>query len=199
MDSTSRLLEFSTSRARKGGAITQSPSRIIAALSLTFEGAADSIAHVLDAIRDLLKLIEGTDIVEIEVEKDGLKVRIKKAGAVQPLVVGGPATPLPTVPTPSPAPMATPAPSPHRLELEPGQVLVSSPFVGTFYRAPAPNAKPFVDIGEPVKKGQPLCIVEAMKLMNEIEAEVDGEIVSILRENGTTVEYGEPLMIIKRG
>ena len=75
---------------------------------------------------------------------------------------------------------------------------MTSPFVGTFYRAPSPDSSPFVDVGTRVKKGQVLCIVEAMKLMNEIEAEVDGTIVQILVENGQPVEYGEPLFKIKQ-
>lgn len=164
---------------------------------MTFNGAADSITVVLDTIRDLLKLIEGTDVVEIEARQGDLKVRIKKAGAFPTVSSSGVAAAA-SPPQPSPPPPGMAAPH-TALELEPGQVLVTSPFVGTFYRAPAPNAKPFVEVGDAIRKGQAVCIVEAMKLMNEIEAEMDGEVVAILRENGATVEFGEPLMVLKRG
>ncbi|MBI2060211.1 MAG: acetyl-CoA carboxylase biotin carboxyl carrier protein [Nitrospirae bacterium] len=159
--------------------------------------ASASTDPLIDTIQKLTRLMEGTDLVELDVRRGELRIRIRKAGAAQAVVVQAPATPLAST-VPSAGPAAT-SPLPARLEIEPGQILVTSPFVGTFYRAPSPNAKPFVEAGEKIKKGQTLCIVEAMKLMNEVEAEVDGEIVSILRENGATVEFGEPLMIIKRG
>ncbi|RMH22573.1 MAG: acetyl-CoA carboxylase biotin carboxyl carrier protein, partial [Acidobacteria bacterium] len=94
-----------------------------------------------------------------------------------------------------PAAAAESAPPPE--ELPPGLHRLTSPIVGTFYRAPSPDADPFVDVGDRVRKGQVLCIVEAMKLMNEIESDVDGEIVEILPENGQPIEYGEPLFLIK--
>ena len=92
---------------------------------------------------------------------------------------------------PIPAPAATPAVREPPLDA-PG-VVVSSPFVGTFYRSPSPDAPPFVDVGQNVKKGQTLCIIEAMKLMNEIESEVDGTVAEIMVPNATAVEFGEPL------
>jgi acetyl-CoA carboxylase biotin carboxyl carrier protein len=83
------------------------------------------------------------------------------------------------------------------IELQPNQKLVESPMVGTFYRAASPDAEPFVDEGTQVRKGQPLCIIEAMKMMNEIEADTSGRVVRILIENGQPVEYGQPLMILE--
>ena len=94
-------------------------------------------------------------------------------------------------------PPAAPAP---KAETSDGNVsYITSPFVGTFYRSPGPDAAPFVDVGTRVKKGQVLCIVEAMKLMNEIESEIEGAVVQVLVENGQPVEYGEPLFKIKQG
>jgi acetyl-CoA carboxylase biotin carboxyl carrier protein len=90
-------------------------------------------------------------------------------------------------------------PPPGRIELQPNQKLVESPMVGTFYRAASPDADPFVEEGTNVRKGQPLCIIEAMKMMNEIEADTSGRVVSILVENGNPVEYGQPLMIVEVG
>jgi acetyl-CoA carboxylase biotin carboxyl carrier protein len=109
------------------------------------------------------------------------------------VAVAPPPTPLPAA---APAPVAAAAPA--KAEAKPG-VMVSSPFVGTFYRAPSPDAPPFVDVGAKVKKGQTLCIVEAMKLMNEIESEVDGIVAEILVQNATPVEFGEPLFRIVPG
>ena len=90
-------------------------------------------------------------------------------------------------------------PPPGSIELQPNQKLVESPMVGTFYRAASPDADPFVEEGTNVRKGQPLCIIEAMKMMNEIEADIAGRVVSILVENGNPVEYGQPLMILEVG
>ncbi|MGA8892332.1 MAG: acetyl-CoA carboxylase biotin carboxyl carrier protein, partial [Anaeromyxobacteraceae bacterium] len=102
-----------------------------------------------------------------------------------------------SAPVPAPAaPAAAPAKPAEKAPEKPGHV-VTSPFVGTFYRAPSPDSPPFVDVGSVVKKGQVLCIVEAMKLMNEIEAEVDGKIAEILVLNATPVEFGEKLFRIE--
>ncbi|MBI2891004.1 MAG: acetyl-CoA carboxylase biotin carboxyl carrier protein [Nitrospirae bacterium] len=152
---------------------------------------------VIETLQDLLRLIQGTDVLELDV-KDGTKrIHIKRAGAFASSAAPTTGTP-PLSPPPPPGSTAASGLSQTRLELEPGQVLVSSPLVGTFYRAPSPGAKAFVEVGDKVKKGQTLCIVEAMKLMNEIQCEFDGEVHNVLRENGTTVEYGEPLMVLKR-
>ncbi|MEW5953019.1 MAG: acetyl-CoA carboxylase biotin carboxyl carrier protein [Bacillota bacterium] len=151
-------------------------------------------------IKELIKLIDKSDVSEVILENDGIKVAIRKGGA-RPGVNGdleetGPA-PAPAQ-TPAPASAQTPAPAPGKSAVErEGLMAVTSPMVGTFYRAPAPDEPPYVEAGHWVEKGQTLCIIEAMKLMNEIEAEVAGEIVEILVENATPVEYGQPLMLIK--
>ncbi|MGQ9497863.1 MAG: acetyl-CoA carboxylase biotin carboxyl carrier protein [Desulfotomaculales bacterium] len=147
----------------------------------------------LEEIRELIRLLNETDVAEFSLESQGVKISIKKGKA------GGPPAPE-TSPVPPSLPAKTPpsAPAePEREELEENLVTVVAPMVGTFYRAPAPDAPPYVEIGDTVHEGQVLCIIEAMKLMNEIEAEVAGEIVDILVENGQPVEYGQPLFLIK--
>jgi acetyl-CoA carboxylase biotin carboxyl carrier protein len=138
----------------------------------------------------LSSLIHRHGLSEIEVQRGELYVR---------LAIGG-AAPAPAVAATAPRPAAQPAAKIETAtETSDGNVsYITSPFVGTYYRAPNPEAAPFVDEGTKFKKGQVLCIVEAMKLMNEIEAEVDGIIVQILVENGQPVEYGEPLFKIRQ-
>ncbi|MGB7541888.1 MAG: acetyl-CoA carboxylase biotin carboxyl carrier protein, partial [Burkholderiales bacterium] len=130
----------------------------------------------------------------------GEKVRIMKAGpAGREVAVTSASTParanLPAEPIPVAAPTASVAPAVEAPSAPEGHI-VKSPMVGTFYRSASPGAKPFVEIGDAVKAGQPVCIIEAMKLMNEIETDQDGVIKAILVENGQPVEYGEPLMIV---
>ena len=160
-----------------------------------------------DDIERILELVREHDLAEFELERDGLKVRVRKATAhVEPATVQHSAVPsLPTraggVPA-APSPLALPeapilaATSPE-YDAEVELAVVKSPIVGTFYRSADPGASPFVDIGEYVKKDQVLCIIEAMKLMNEITSEYEGEIVSIYVENGKPVQYGERLFAIK--
>lgn len=139
-------------------------------------------------------MIEGTDVVEVELEEAGKKVRVRRgevARAAAPVHVPAVA-PLPP-PAPAPAPVA-PAPA---VEPPASHHLMKSPIVGTYYRASDPTAAPFVKVGDTVRKGQVLCIVEAMKLMNEIESDVAGEIIKIHPENGHPVQFGEPLFTIK--
>ncbi len=141
-------------------------------------------------VDELAILLHRHELSEVEVEKDGLYVRLAAGGVVQTSTPG--------------APRAASSAAPQKLETNTettdGNVsYITSPFVGTFYRAPNPEAAPFVDEGTKIKKGQVLCIVEAMKLMNEIEAEVDGVITQILVESGQPVEYGEPLFKIRQG
>ncbi|MBN2909836.1 acetyl-CoA carboxylase biotin carboxyl carrier protein [Polycladomyces sp. WAk] len=163
--------------------------------------------------RELIKLIHETDIELFEFEKDGNKLVIKKGPKGQTTVVNQPAAgqPEPIVPTPPPAPQAPlPAPqpaaeqpAPAKPEQKPAEEedanlhKIVSPMVGTFYRAPAPDADPYVKEGDQVEENTVVCIVEAMKLMNEIEAEVRGTIVKVLVENGQLVEYGQPLFLVK--
>jgi acetyl-CoA carboxylase biotin carboxyl carrier protein len=154
----------------------------------------------LDEIKLVLEMMRDHDLAEFELERDGVKLRLRKntghqwSGAMQPL-------PQVTFVPPSAAPPAadsaapTPVLAPANEDVD--LAIVKSPIVGTFYRASEPGAKPFTDVGEMVKRGQVLCIIEAMKLMNEINAECDGEIVKVYVENGQAVHYGERLFAIK--
>ncbi len=147
----------------------------------------------LNEIKELVKLVNETDISELKVESDGVKFSIKKAGAD---VAGKADSPAVTeAPVKADLPVS---PSVQEDALRENEIEITAPMVGTFYRAPAPDADPYVQVGELVKVGQPLCIIEAMKLMNEIESEVEGKIVKILVENGQPVEYGQPLFVIAK-
>jgi acetyl-CoA carboxylase biotin carboxyl carrier protein len=154
----------------------------------------------LDDIRQILDLVREHDLAEFELERDGLKVRVRKAGkevTVVPPVMSMPVM-THTPPTGLPVPAAT-ATGPTATD-EPAAVdlaVIKSPIVGTFYRAPEPGARNFVEIGDVVKKGQVLCIIEAMKLMNEIESDADGEITAAYVENGRPVQYGDRLFALK--
>ena len=154
----------------------------------------------LDDVREILVLMRENGLSEFEIERDGLKLRLRKdasTGAVTaaPAIVAGvPAAPISQGLAALAAPAATPAESvPTDLEL----AVVKSPIVGTFYRSSEPGAASLVEIGTTVKKGQVLCIIEAMKLMNEIDSEFDGEVVNIYVENGQPVQYGERLFAIR--
>jgi oxaloacetate decarboxylase alpha subunit len=149
----------------------------------------------INELKELIKIVNDTDVSEISLESDGMKIAIKKGGVRDTVPVSGTEiADAPATAAPSPAVISTPKVQPKPVDAE----TVSAPMVGTFYRAPAPDAAVFVEIGQTVEKGQTLCIIEAMKLMNEIEAEVSGEVVDILVENGQPVEYGQPLFLIKR-
>ena len=151
----------------------------------------------LRKLKKLIDLVEESGIAEIEVTEGEEKVRITRTTAAAAPVYAAPA---PAAAAPVAAPVATapaaatPAAAPAARDLSNAQ---KSPMVGTFYRAPGPNAAAFVEVGQQVKAGDTLCIIEAMKLMNEIEAEKSGVVKEILVENGTPVEYGEPLFIIE--
>jgi acetyl-CoA carboxylase biotin carboxyl carrier protein len=144
-----------------------------------------------EEINRIIKLLEDKNLSEFELEIEGFKIKIAR----NPKTGTPPLPPLVSQPAPpGPAAGGTAEPAPPEVH---GPVhFVTSPMVGMFYRAPAPNARPFVEIGEPVKKKQTLCIVEAMKLMNEIECEVDGLVKEIFVENGKPVEYGQKLFAI---
>ncbi|MFV1956894.1 MAG: acetyl-CoA carboxylase biotin carboxyl carrier protein [bacterium] len=152
----------------------------------------------LKEIRELLKLIKRYKIQDFTLKKGDDKVRIRmghpdvpeKYAAVKAAPISEPA-PVPVAPVPG-----EPVPSESQLTVGENQFLVTSPIVGTFYRAPAPESPPYVDVGGAASKGTVLCIIEAMKIMNEIECEVNGKISAILVENAQPVEYGEPLFII---
>ena len=153
----------------------------------------------LDDVREILVLMRENGISEFEIEREGLKLRLRKDSAATtvtsvPVVVAG-VHAAPVAAMPAPESVVPALPVAHDTELE--FAVVKSPIVGTFYRSPEPGASSFVEIGTTVKKGQVLCIIEAMKLMNEIDSEYDGEIVNIYVENGQPVQYGERLFAIR--
>jgi len=148
----------------------------------------------LRKLKTLIDLVSESNVSELEITEAEGKVRIVKGGgAVVQQVATAPAQPLPAA-APAPA-IAAPAPAPA--PQAPAGHTVKSPMVGTFYRAPSPGAKPFVEIGSQVKQGDTVCIIEAMKILNEIEADKSGTITQILCENGQAVEYGQPLFVIE--
>ena len=156
----------------------------------------------LDLIKSILELVRENDLAEFELEQDGLKIRVRKAGGQVTFVA--PATPVAAVPQVMVAPpplAATPAATPQSPAPEAPEpvdlAVIKSPIVGTFYRSSEPGAKAFADVGDVVKKGQVLCIIEAMKLMNEIESDCDGEIAAVYVENGKAVQFGERLFAVK--
>jgi acetyl-CoA carboxylase biotin carboxyl carrier protein len=140
----------------------------------------------LRKLKKLIDLVQESGIGEIEITEGEERVRIARGGHVS---VTPAAAPAGAVPAAAPAAAAEPAPA------DAGHT-VKSPMVGTFYRAPSPEAKPFVTVGETVKEGQTLCVIEAMKLMNEIESDAAGVVKAVLVENGQPVEYGQALFII---
>jgi acetyl-CoA carboxylase biotin carboxyl carrier protein len=146
----------------------------------------------LRKLKKLIDLVQESGIAELEITEGEEKVRISRAGsAVQTAVMTMPqATPMLGAPPAAALPAAPEAPA------EPEGHVVKSPMVGTFYRASAPGAKPFVEIGQSVNAGDTLCIIEAMKLLNEIEADQGGVVKTVLVENGQPVEYGQPLFLI---
>jgi acetyl-CoA carboxylase biotin carboxyl carrier protein len=160
----------------------------------------------LKELKELIEFLEEKNIAEFELERGDVKVRIKRAGEHtvvhahgEPRFYAVPAAPgaaaeivasVPVAAPAAPAPAAEPAP-------EAGLHMVKSPIVGTFYEAPSPGAPPFVKAGDSVEVGQVLCIVEAMKLLNEIESDVAGEVVKKLAVNGQPIEYGQDLFVIR--
>ncbi|HUO32721.1 MAG TPA: acetyl-CoA carboxylase biotin carboxyl carrier protein [Bryobacteraceae bacterium] len=153
----------------------------------------------VDEIRELINLATETGIAELEVQRGENRVRISRAVAGrQEVVFAPPAAPPPRVEPASPPPASTPSqPAPKQTGADPNLILVRSPIVGTFYEGSAPGTPPFVRVGERVQPGKVLCIIESMKLMNEIEAEISGIVESKLVMNGQPVEYGEALFAIR--
>lgn len=149
----------------------------------------------LDELKDLIQFISNSEVEELEFETEEFRVLLRKptaAGAAVP-VVQHVAAVTPAAPAAATAPAAESAPP-----VDDGRIQVKAPMVGTFYRAPAPDAAPYVQVGDIVEIGQPLCIIEAMKLMNEIEAETRGRVTEILVDNAQPVDYGQPLFIIEK-
>jgi acetyl-CoA carboxylase biotin carboxyl carrier protein len=148
----------------------------------------------LRKLKTLIELVETSGIAELEIQEGEERVRITRSAPVgQTLMVHAPSgVHAHAVPAPVPA-QAAPLPA---APAEPEGHVVKSPMVGTFYRSPSPGAKPFVEVGDTVKEGDALCIVEAMKLMNEIEADASGVVKAILVESGQPVEFGQPLFVL---
>ena len=154
----------------------------------------------LRKLKTLIDLVSESNISELEITEADGKVRIVKADPhLLPAAVAAPvmATPLAPVAAPPQPAAAGEVPGPAGEAAETGHI-VKSPMVGTFYRAASPGGKPLVEVGSQVKSGEPLCIIEAMKIMNEIEADETGTIAKVLCENGQAVEFGQPLFIIDR-
>ena len=152
----------------------------------------------LRKLKKLIDLVEESGIAELEITEGEEKVRIVRGGSGgKEVVVLSPPTLAAAAPIvqAAAAPAQAPAPAPEEAPAPEGHI-VKAPMVGTFYRSGSPGGKPFVEVGDSVKAGQPICIIEAMKLMNEIEADKEGVIKAIMVENGQPVEYGEPLMMI---
>lgn len=151
-------------------------------------------------LRELIEFLKESQVAEFDLDRGDLKIRLKfsqpappSIASSLPLVVAAPAVAAaPPVPAPPPPPAAAPASDPDA-----GLHMVKSPIVGTYYGSPSPGAAPFVSPGDHVEKGQVVCIIEAMKLMNEIEADATGEIVKCLVTNGQAIEYGQPLFSVR--
>jgi acetyl-CoA carboxylase biotin carboxyl carrier protein len=163
--------------------------------------AAEDTAFSIEDVKKLVSLVEKTDVTHIAWTRGAEKVVIRRGAvasvAAAPVVHAAPvAAPVPVA---APAPAAPAAPKAEAKAPDAPGSMVNSPFVGTFYRAPSPESPPYVEVGAKVKKGQVLCIVEAMKLMNEIECEVDGTVAEIYVQNATPVEFGEKLFRIVPG
>ncbi len=151
----------------------------------------------LSEIRKLVKLVETSQVNELEIEEDGSRIKIVKGATaesssqfVQALPAGQPASPVTLIEAPGTS-------VPEAQSVEETSLAIKSPMVGTFYRAPSPEAPPYTKVGDQVRPGQVLCIIEAMKLMNEIECEVSGEVVEILINNAEPVEFDQTLFKIK--
>jgi acetyl-CoA carboxylase biotin carboxyl carrier protein len=169
-----------------------------------------------DVIKQVLDLMREHELAEFELEQEGLKIRVRKHGNTPVFTLPAPTLPAVSLPAPvaalaaagsapaaapsgaAPATAPTPTGEPTVDDEEMELAVITSPIVGTFYRSPDPSSPPFVDIGQTVRKGQTLCIIEAMKLMNEIESEYEGQIVKVYVENGQPVQYGERIFAIKR-
>ena len=143
-------------------------------------------------LKKLVKLMNENDLVELEIEEQGAKVRLKKAPSISGFAAQAAALPVYATPPPAPA-AAAPAPAGP----PPGTVEIRSPIVGTFYKSASPDSPPYVAVGDRLKADSVVCIIEAMKVMNEIKAEVSGEVVEILADNGEAVEYDQVLFRVR--
>jgi acetyl-CoA carboxylase biotin carboxyl carrier protein len=160
----------------------------------------------LKQIKQIIELMKRSELTEFAVEEEGFKLKIRRGTNGLPIVSTGRSSNPPFVPSdsnstpPLPVPAALQSNLPGAVAAEdPDIVYVKSPMVGTFYRSPSPESKPFIDIGSKIEDNSLVCIIEAMKIMNEIQAEIKGTVVEILAENGQPVEYGQRLFKLKQG
>jgi len=148
-------------------------------------------------VKKLIELLEESDVAEIEIHEGEESVRISRTSSAAPVLMQAAPAAAAAAPAPAPAPAVTPEqPAAASAPAEPEGHLVRAPMVGTFYRAPSPTSKAFVDEGANVSAGDTLCIIEAMKILNQIESDKAGKVVKILVENGQPVEYDQPLFVI---
>ncbi len=153
-----------------------------------------------ESLNIALKVMEKGELVEFVYEEKDLKITLKKQGAYVPagaVTYAAPAITQPAVSAPAAAPVPAQNTAPVKTE-NPNETTVKSPMVGTFYRAPSPDAAPYVNVGDMVEPGKTLCIIEAMKIMNEIKSEVKGKVKEILVENAQAVEFNQPIIIIEK-
>jgi len=150
----------------------------------------------LRKLKTLIDLVSESNISELEITEADGKVRIVKSDPAAPMQMQYAPVAAPVALAPAPAPAAAATPEPVTAPADAGHA-VKSPMVGTFYRSASPGAKPFVEVGDAIKEGEPICIIEAMKIMNEIEADKSGTVKRIMCENGQAVEFGQPLFIIE--
>ena len=148
-------------------------------------------------IKKLIELLEESGLAEIEITEGEESVRIARVMQGAPVVTQYAPAPMPVAAAPAPAPAAAEAPAAPSAPSARDENLVTAPMVGTFYASPAPGAKSFVEVGQEVRVGQVLCIIEAMKMMNQIESERAGKVVAVLAKNGEPVEFGQPLFAIE--
>jgi len=143
-------------------------------------------------IKEMINLMNENSLVELEIEKNGMRIRLRKSGAGTEILSG------PVVTEKSRAPQAQAPESIESLEKTSVKTVeIKAPMVGTFYRAPSPEAPPYVEIGQMIEPGQVICVIEAMKLMNEIKSEIKGKILEILVDNTEPVEFGQPMFLIE--
>ena len=151
----------------------------------------------LRKLKTLIDLVSESNVSELEITEAEGKVRIVKGGVAPVMAPVMAPVAMPAVAAPMPEATAAAAPAAPPVQAESAGHAVKSPMVGTFYRAASPGAKPFVEVGSQVKEGQTICIIEAMKILNEIEADKSGTVTQVLCENGQAVEYGQPLLMIE--
>jgi acetyl-CoA carboxylase biotin carboxyl carrier protein len=158
----------------------------------------------LNEIQDLIKFVSKSGVSEVEIEKKDFKIIIKsesKKAAEQPIIVQATAPAALPVAAPAPAPVAAPVATPAAPAAAPAEdtslITIKSPMIGTFYRSAGPDKAPFVNVGDSITQGNTICIIEAMKLFNEIEAEISGKIVKVLVDDASPVEYDQPLFLVQ--